>query len=216
MNFNILNITKYCGFIAIIIASEIVNPLECQAQVKSSLKKKKTTKKDADYKLMDHLWFGGGLTLQFGSSALNNGALVGNFFNAGISPMAGYKLTKWLSVGPRIEYSYYNGRYSGASEIYKLSFSNFSFGLFNRMKFLGTFFTHLEASRNSEFYWTGFFDANNKFILQREWSNHLYAGLGYNSGGDFAYEFYVMYDFLAPDDVTNLPIIYRVGFTYKF
>ncbi|MBK7232496.1 MAG: hypothetical protein IPH93_09580 [Saprospiraceae bacterium] len=216
MIYNVLNIRKKLYILILLVASFTLFSLDSYAQNKSSSKKKKTSKKESDYKLMEHLWFGGGLTLQFGSSILGNGSLSGNVFNVGVSPMAGYKLTNWLSFGPRFEFSYYTGRYAGGSDIYKLSITNYSFGVFNRMKFFRTFFSHIEFARNSDFYWTGFFDANNKFVLERDWSNHLYTGLGYNSGGDFGYEFYVMYDFLAPDDVANLPIVYRVGFTYKF
>ena len=185
------------------------------AQHKSSLKKKKTSKKENEYKLMDHLWFGGGFTLQFASQSLGNG-VPGNLFYAGISPLAGYKVTKWLSFGPRLEYTYIGGRFDGGSDIWKLSTSNYSFGVFNRMKFLNVLFSHLEYTKSRETFLTGFIDANNRLITAAEWRDHLYAGLGYNAGVVLGYEFYVLYDFLAPEESVNLPIIFRIGLTYKF
>lgn len=185
-----------------------------EAQHRSSLSKKNKKKKEDEYKFIDHLWFGGQFTLQFYSTSLGNG-VPGNIFNFGISPMVGYKFTKWLSVGPRLEYVYVNGRFDNVVNIWKLSSSTFGYGAFARAKFLGVLFSHLEYSRSQDI--IGFnLDQNNKLLSVKEWNDHFYLGLGYNSGDIWAYEFYLLYDFLASDETIDLPITFRFGLTYKF
>jgi hypothetical protein len=48
-------------------------------------------------------------------------------------------------------------------------------------------------------------------------SQNAYAGLGYNSGmGDFGSEIYVLYNFLADDNIVAQKFEIRFGLTYKF
>ncbi len=158
------------------------------------------------------LWLGGGFNLSFGSALL--GPYQGNLFTIGISPMVGLKTNSFLSVGPRIELSYTTGRFDVIQGIAKYNSTNFGGGVFSRAKFLRNFFAHIEYSVLSEEFPVSI--TVEKVETIREWRDIFLLGLGYNSGEDFAYEIYLNYNFLHDENSNQLPIIYRLGFTYNF
>src|SRR5690349_1534296 len=55
----------------------------------------------------DHLFTGGSLSLSFANST----------FGAGISPVFGYSLTKWLDAGVAVNYFYISQKYSSAIKL---------------------------------------------------------------------------------------------------
>ncbi len=181
---------------------------------------KKTTKSKAKTEkntinLKERLWYGGSLNLGGGSYSLDQ-FTPGNIFIIGLSPMVGYKFNKYLSAGPRIGWEYNYGRFDQQGTILKYSAADYSFGLFGRLKFLNVLFLHAEFNRSSSTFITGAINANNKLETERVWDNHLLAGLGYNPGGIMSYDLYLLWDFLAPKNTTNLPIQIRGGLTYNF
>ena len=158
------------------------------------------------------LWYGGGFNLGFSGNGFRNQ------FNLGISPMVGYKIIENLSVGPRVSISYFNIRQdNGGGQIVKDNFVIYSFGAFTRYKVFNTFFAHVEYENMrypDQAVWEYDSQCQRVGFLRSE--DNFYAGLGYNSGGIFAYEFYALYNFNANDCTTDFPIEIRAGFTYKF
>ena len=165
-------------------------------------------------KRKERMWYGGGVSLALQSATLGNG-VNGNIFQIGISPMVGYKINSFWSAGPRVEVVYTGGRFSAPPDIWKYNAVEYGFGVFSRLKFLSVLFAHFEYSVYNEIDQNeSLILQNNRLIAQRKTSNRLLAGLGYNGGNEIDYEFYLMYNFLADKESVQLPIQYRIGFTY--
>lgn len=161
----------------------------------------------------DRLWYGGGFSLSF-SGGLNG--LDGNIFAIGISPMVGFKLTPFISVGPRFEFLYTTGRFrnSFSGPVIKYNGIDYGAGVFARAKFLSFLFAHAETNYVNRIYPTGF--NGNTLETERIGDNQTLIGLGYTSGGLFKSEIMLLYDLTADSQSTNLPLVYRFGFTYNF
>lgn len=163
----------------------------------------------------DQLWYGGGFTLSFASGFAG---LSGNTFNVGISHMVAYKLNSIFSVGPRFEMTYSSGRFqqSFGLPVAKYNGIDYGAGVFGRAKLFNWLFAHSELSYINQVFPIGF-STNNKILTERQGNNQLLAGLGYSSGGLFRSEVYLLYDFFNNNtQSTQLPIVYRFGFTYNF
>ena len=188
-------------------------------------KKKKKKKKSDDTEYFDEsgsflhkLWYGGGINLGF---AGNNAESV---FNIGISPMVGYKISEMVSIGPRLVLDYTTRRLSDGFQVYKVNNVDYGGGIFARLKPFRSIFFHTEfALLNESFIAVDGFgypiiEPDNKLATVRETSENFYIGAGYFSGGNggFGYEIVLLYNVLAPDDVIDLPIDLRFGFTWNF
>lgn len=202
----------------------IVGVTDVEAQYGKKKKKKKTKEKvemsededDGDYfdesggKFTDKLWYGGGFTLGFAGD--NNTSV----FGLGISPMVGYKITEKLSIGPRVvvDYTMYKTRLGG--EVQRVDLVTYGGGVFGRFKAFRSIFAHVEYAVLNQA-----FPASNSFndlVTFREVTNNFYIGAGYNSsvGGGLGYEILLLYNTLEPDDSIDLPIDFRIGFTWNF
>lgn len=195
----------------ILLLSFIVSIPEAEAQRKR--KRKRTDKDKQEIAFKDRLWYGGGFVLGFGSTQNVSQ------FNFGISPMVGYKVTPNLSFGPRIDLQYTGARTSQGGNVLRFNGFNYGTGVFGRFKFLETFFLHAEYGYLSEEVYdsAGSLDGN-KLPSKRLNDTQGLFGLGYNagSGGPWATEISLLYNFLAADDDPNFPIDLRFGFTYLF
>ncbi len=197
-----------------------------QAQVVQ--RKKTTTKKKEDSKayfdesggFKHRLWYGGGFNLSFGGNAVYNSFLFG------LSPMVGYKITDNLSIGPRLafDYQYIKGQVNTGA-IRSANLTNFSFGPFLRYKFFNVIFIHVEgvyeSTQNVFIDGSGYLVENTstqKLLTERNNRLNFLPGLGYNSGGLFAMDLSVLYNYQKAQDKTSLsvPFDFRLGFTYKF
>ncbi len=161
----------------------------------------------------EKMWYGGGFNLGFSSDYYNG--FQTNIFGIGISPMMGYKATNWLSAGPRFSLDFTTAKFNDGFQTYRYNSVDYGLGLFVRMKFLNTFFAHFEYSNLNETYATGAV-INGSLEKYREWRDIFLVGLGYTSGGNWAYEIYINYDFLEDPESFRVPILYRAGFTYNF
>jgi len=191
----------------------IINIIGCLSSIttlsaQSSKKKKKET-----IPFIDKIWLGGGINLNFNSGYYNG--LQSNVFTFGLSPMAGYKLNSFLSVGPRFSFDWTIAKFSDFSGVYKYNSIDYGIGLFARAKFLQNFFAHTEFSELNETYTDGSTNGN-KLVTSREWRDLFLVGLGYHSNAPIAYELYVSYDFLEDDNSIRIPIVYRAGITWHF
>ena len=136
----------------------------------------------------------------------------GNFGNSllmGVSPMVGFKINEIFSVGPRAQLDYLIFYIPGPNEKYLL----WGIGGFGRAKLFNNIFAHTEYSFEAVSYISGEQD-------QRvDSGTNFYLGGGYNSsitaGGGFGYEILVLYNFLE-DNEFQVPIDYRIGFTWNF
>lgn len=143
-------------------------------------------------------WYGGGVGLNFGSG------FNSSQFNFSISPMAGYKITPEFSIGPRVELSYSHIRLGNGNNVEKFNFLDYGVGVFSRYKLFTQFFAHAEYQIESRKFTDGTRDSRNNFFL----------GGGYTSGGQIGYEVSILWNFL--EDSADLPLDYRIAFTYNF
>ena len=127
--------------------------------------------------------------------------------------MVGYKVTENLSFGPRLELGFLSGRYDIGTKIVKNNSFNYGAGLFGRAKFFNVLFAHTEYGYLNQ---AVAYLVNGDIETERVGSDQFLLGLGYNSGYPFGSEISILYDFLAPEDTIDLPIVFRFGFTYKF
>ncbi len=169
----------------------------------------------ADRGIIDDLWFGAGLQLSFSGF---NGQ---NALRFGISPMVGYKVTDWLSVGPRIEYQYFSQRFQASpGDILRFNFSSVGAGAFTRVQFLEQFFLHAEYQILStesldQRNWTIVGDQINSIRVSQ---NFGFVGAGMYTGGfgSLGSAFYVLYDVIEEEETSNLPLYFRFEINYNF
>jgi len=170
------------------------------AQARSS---KKSTE------LTSRLWYGGGLGLGFQSFAQQSSFLFALF------PMAGYKITDAISIGPRIGLTYQYLKTRGFdNRIYKFHPLELSGALFSRAKLFRPFFAHVEFEVANEK--RPVYDNAGIPSIGTSIENNFYLGAGYNSGGKFASEIYILYNVLEDENTLDVPFVIRGGFTYNF
>lgn len=165
------------------------------------------TENDTDYfdesgGIAHRLWYGGMLNFQLQGSNLGNALLMG------ISPMVGFKINDIFSIGPRAQLDYLVYYQPGPND----KFLIWGVGAFGRAKIYNSIFAHTEYGFEAVTYLSGEdnqrLDSGTNFLL----------GGGYNSSvgvGGFGYEILILYNFLEDDDF-DIPIEYRIGFTYNF
>lgn len=200
---------------------------------KKKKKKAKTEKVDernsSGFDWKEKLWFGAGGTLNFAGNE------IGNEFIIGLTPMVGYKIQPWLSVGPRLELTYNTGRFD-LGNIVGYNAVDYGAGVFLRVKSPFNVYLHTEyfllndqclsdgtiCSIESPNNFTGVRldpEDTSNLLTKRVTRDAMYIGLGYNSQNGFSkwgYEIQLNYDILAPETTTTLPIDLRFGLTYNF
>jgi len=146
----------------------------------------------------------GYLGLGFGGLGLGRSAIYGNYFSIGVTPLAGYMLTKNLSSGLAFEY-----QYTSYSDL-KLKIHQYGWYPFVRYN-IWDFFVQLDYDWYS-------MQANymspekERIILER-----FFAGLGYSSrgGGRTAFNILVSYDLLYTNTSPfNSPVSIRAFMTF--
>lgn len=182
--------------------------------------KKRSSKTDSYFDesgFANKLWYGGNFNLGFSGSGETNQ------FVFGLSPMVGYKLLNDIvSVGPRVgfTYNFIKGRGSDLF-IHKVKPTSWSMGAFARVKPITNLFAHFEYEyANTKVVYLDQFGLlavqNGEVIVDKEIRDNFYVGLGYTSGGLWAYEILLLYNVNAPDGDLELPFSFRFGITYKF
>lgn len=209
----------------------IFSVIMCGISLDAQAQRKKKKKKDVDEYFDDkgnftqRLWYGADISIQFPRTgfSVNSDSYTGNLIFIGISPMAGFKVTDYFSVGPRIEFNYQTARFekfpSGSSlpNELKSKATNVGVGVFGRLKILQTYFIHLEYQRLGESIATGVDFDTNELINERVWDDHYYAGAGYSSSfGAIGFQASLLWDFSQEFSANNIPIVYRAGLNYKF
>ena len=151
------------------------------------------------------LYFNSDLNLGFGKT----------FYQAGIAPSIGYKITDKYSMGLRLPLSYNRTKFSWTNS-FRDTYEG-GLGLFSRYKIGKYFFAHAEynflISKSTNInvprpdsFW------NNSLRYRDE----LNIGFGVRTKGKFGVEATVLYDVLDPSflDTSNFQL--RLGLNYKF
>lgn len=174
---------------------------------KKKKKKKTTTEENDDYfdesggALKDKLWYGGMINFQV------SGQQGSNLLVLGMSPMVGYKFNDRFSAGPRANINFFNFYVEGPNPKYL----EWGIGAFARAKIINAIFAHAEYGYEKISHTNG----PEIFTLPNGADNFLLGG-GYNaSGGGLGYEILILYNFLEESEF-DVPIEYRVGFTWNF
>jgi hypothetical protein len=181
-----------------------INLLLCLFLSLPSIQAQRKDKKDGDNSFTSKLWYGGGLQLGGGSFGGSN------VFTFGVSPMVGYKILPFLSVGPRASFAISSIKEPGfkATSLY-----NVELGAFLRVKAFRGFFLQGELSNEWVQNPIGFGEKENLTRFNQ------YVGVGYNFGnGGWGQEIGIFYNFAIANDINSFqnPIGYRIAFTNRF
>ena len=174
-------------FLTLLFVSKISFGQEYNQNYGENTKPKKT--------FASHLFFGGGLGLQFGSITLIE-----------ISPIVGYKITPKFSIGLSPTYKYYSYNYTGYG---KVNTNVFGGSIFSRYFIFENIFAHVEyetLAYNTK-------EPNQPTYMQQY--NSFFVGGGYNQriGGNSAMFILVLWNL---NDTQYSPYsnpVIRVGFS---
>lgn len=148
-----------------------------------------------DYSFKSHLFFGGGLGLQFGTVTLIE-----------VSPLIGYKITPKFSIGLSPTYKYYSYNYTGYG---KISTNVYGGSIFSRYFIFENIFAHVEFETLAY---------NTREPYQPTYMqqfNSLFVGGGYNQriGGNSAMYILVLWNLNDTPDSPYINPVIRVGFS---
>jgi hypothetical protein len=154
------------------------------------------------------IWYGTGAQVGFSSfDGVNN-------LRLGLSPMVGYKLNNFLSVGPRASLLYNRFGFSGTSE----SFITWSAGVFTRAKVFRSVFAQVEYSAISDVYYDR--DPNTGAqVRRRRLTSAPFAGAGFSQGGGPGlpgFEIVIMFRLTQPEYLGERSYDFRTGFNFNF
>jgi len=156
----------------------------------------------------DRWWYGAHINLGFSANTFES------VLGLGISPMAGYKVTPALSVGPRAKLNYTNFRFRPVfgGETIGEGVVDYGLGAFVRANVYRGFFAQGEVGYENN----GQLRFDGDFIEDRISGINAFIGAGYNSGAgsrNLSYEIMLAYD-LNLIGINTLDLLnYRVGFT---
>jgi hypothetical protein len=151
------------------------------------------------------LWYGAGAQLGF------QGGNNFSYFRVGVSPIVGYKLNNFLSVGPRASLTYNSIRddFVGFDE----NFIDWSVGAFTRAKVFRGIFVQAEYSLLSEVDFFGNGDKNRNIRAVPFLGGGFSQGGGPGMGG---FEFGVLFRLIQRERLNDSPFQIRTGFNYNF
>jgi hypothetical protein len=159
----------------------------------------------------ENLWFGTGAQLAF------QGGNNSSFFQIGLSPIVGYKINNFLSVGPRGSFAYNSFKEAdfGNGE-FKAKFVTWSAGAFARAKIVYPFFAHLEYSLLNEV--ENFDRASGEAIRSTRTIPFLGGGISQGGGqaGGAGYEILILFRLSQADRIGDAPFELRTGLNFNF
>lgn len=157
----------------------------------------------------ENIWFGTGAQLGF------QGGNNTSFFQIGLSPIVGYKINNFLSVGPRGSFSYNSYKEDFGNGEFKAKFVTWSAGAFARAKVIYPFFVHAEYSLLNE---VQNFDANGDAVRRTRAVPFLGGGIsqGGGQGGGVGYEILILFRLSQADQIGDSPFEFRTGLNFNF
>ncbi len=175
-----------------------------QAQVRVQTR---GTQDDNDQYQGRRTWYGAYFNLGFRANQFES------VFSAGLNPMLGYKVTPFLSVGPRVLFSYTNYRFGDGFGNKIDSKGTVDYGLIAVVR--GDIYSGVFVQGEVGYENIGrFFLTSNEIVVDRISGLNSYIGLGYNAKrGTTSYEIMLAYDLQLFNKGFINPINYRVGFT---
>lgn len=194
--------------------------LSLQLSAQTNPEREREAARDLDYysgdrpsqqrsdRFSDNLWYGGGVQLGFQANTFNS------FFLIGLSPMVGYKVNNFLSVGPRISLNY--NRFTcdlGGNDRFKSGYLTWEAGLFARAKIINPIFIHAEMSLENRRLITGCSEP----IKQNR--SMPYLGIGYSpdNGGGGSTEFLLLFRLRRDgQNIIESPYVFRTGINFNF
>ncbi len=199
---------KFLAFALLVLLSNSVSAQrhdrELEKKRSSQQESESVKEKDTRTGFSSKLWYGGGVNIGFSGS---NGYST---FNFGLSPMVGYKITKKLSVGPRLAYDLFYLKVVGSGNI---ALNSFDLGAFMRFRVFRGLFLQGELSNQ----WYQETDLVSKYSNQR-FNQRLGAGYSFGEPGGVSSEISVLFNFKVANDLYTYqnPFEYRFGFTWFF
>ena len=155
----------------------------------------------------DQLWLGTGAQLGFGATSFSSQFVVG------LSPIVGYKLNNFLSVGPRAGITY--NRYRDDRFNFKQGFVEYEVGAFVRAMVFRGFFAHAEYDLLNE---VDIVAGQNGAMTQRRTRAVPFLGGGINQGGgpgSTGFEFLILFRLTQPDIINDSPFQIRTGINWN-
>ncbi len=182
-----------------------------------SSRKRQSSTGDASLKaIIDRSWVGASASLSFfGNGGFNQTTL-------GISPMVGYKVTPWLSAGPRFSvlYNGVKGRTSAGTQ--RVNLWDFGGGAFVRTK-VYMFYAQAEFTSLSQ---QNFFVSGGQIAIdpatseprrERTSDQELLVGIGYNpGGGGVGSDIGIFYNLFDNVESQRSAITFRVMLTFGY
>lgn len=192
--------------------------LSVAASAQTDRQREEAARQDLDYynrnkpsrlanRSSSNLWYGGGLQLGFSSTNFQS------FFNVGISPMVGYKVTNNLSFGPRVALAYNSFKRRNTNDDFSSNYLTWAVGVFGRMRVFNEFFIHTEYSLESDI--IGF--VGNEPVRRNRSVPYLGAGYSpFNPGGGSS-EFVVLFRLASSSQIIReAPYVFRAGINFNF
>jgi hypothetical protein len=156
----------------------------------------------------DNLWFGTGAQLAF------QGGNNTSFFQIGLSPIVGYKINNFLSVGPRGSFAYNRYKEDFGNGEFKANFVTWSAGAFARTKIVFPFFAHVEYSLLNE---VQNFDGNGDPVRSTRAIPFLGGGISQGGqDGGAGYEILILFRLSQADRIGDAPFEIRTGLNFNF
>lgn len=160
--------------------------------------------------LRDNLWYGAGAQLGF------QGGNSQSFFQIGLSPIVGYKVTDFLSFGPRGSVVYNSFAYDTFNgDRVRERWASWSAGLFGRVRVFQQFFAHAEYDLVSD---VDLFDRGTNRRI-RTTRVIPFLGGGYSQGGgpgSVGFEIMILFRLTPRDRLNDQPFEIRSGLNYNF
>ncbi|MEM7574538.1 MAG: hypothetical protein AAF433_16660 [Bacteroidota bacterium] len=159
------------------------------------------------------LWYGGGFQLGFSSNSFES------IFQIGLSPMVGYKVTPWFSVGPRGSILYNAYSFDVGNDRENSNFFTYSGGVFARAKAFQQFFAHAEYNLENDVIGlnpTTFDPIRRTRGVPYIGAGFVQGGGGFQGGGGVGFEIMILFPLVEREFINDSPYIIRSGINVNF
>lgn len=159
------------------------------------------------------LWYGGGFQLGFSSNSFES------IFQIGISPMVGYKVTPWFSIGPRASVLYNAYSFNVGNDRESSNFFTYSGGVFARAKAFQQFFAHAEYNLENDVIGlnpTTFDPIRRTRGVPYIGAGFVQGGGGFQGGGGVGFEIMILFPLIEREFINDSPYIIRSGINVNF
>ena len=153
------------------------------------------------------IWYGTGAQLGFAATSFQSNFLIG------LSPIVGYKLNNFLSVGPRGSITY--NRFRDDRFDFKEGYFEWELGAFARAMVFRGFFAHVEYNLLNE---VDIFSNGRDLETVRRTRAVPFAGGGINQGGGpggVGFEVLILFRLTQSDVINDSPFQFRTGINFN-